>query len=189
MASITGNTDADVELMYSGLRLPVTAGPTLRQTKWRGGLWVTYITSTEGEFVVEVSNGNASCGFLLFPSERYTPLTGSTFGPAFGSNDNWTSYQPATYVGGQNVVTMIADNTRAFFKMFETRALSGGTRSGGPITYSLMDDVKVSENGLLCNDSNAALALAGVATPVVVGIVSAVPSTRNANRLGVDVHF
>lgn len=189
MASITGNTDNDVELMYPGLRLPVTAGPTLRQTKWRGGLWVQYVTSTEGDFVVEVSDGNATSGFLLFPSERYTPLVGSSFGPSFGSNDNWTSYQPATYVGGQNVITMIADNTRAYFRMFETVALAAGTRSGGPITYVLNQDLKISENGLLCNDGDAALALAGVTTPVVIGIVSAVPSNRNANRLGVDVHF
>ena len=189
MASITGNTDADVELMYPSLRLPVTAGPELRQTKWRGGLWVAYVTSTEGDFVVEVSDGNSTGGFILFPSERYNPLVGVAFGPDFGSNDNWTSYQPATGVGGQNVVTMISDNTRAFFKMFETVALAGGTRSGGPITYVLNQNLKVSENGLLCNDSDAALLLAGVVTPVLVGIVSAVPSSRNANRLGVDIHY
>lgn len=175
--------------MYPALRLPVTAGPTLRQTKWRGGLWVMYVNSAEGDFVVEVSDGNKASGFLLFPSERYQPLVGTAFGPEYGSNQDWTSFQPATGVGGQNVVTMISDNTRAFFRLFETIALAGGTRSGGPITYNLNDDLKVSENGLLCNDSDAALALAGVTTPVVVGIVSAVPSTRNGNRLGVDLHF
>lgn len=187
MATITGQTDLDVELMYPSLRLPVTAGPLLRASKWRGGLWVTYIASTEGDFVVEVSDGNSTSGFLLFGSENYalTPPRGT----GAGSNNNWTSYQPATGVGGQNVMAMIADNTRAFFKVFETVALAAGTRSGGPITYTVNDSLKVSENGLLCNDSDGALLLAGVATPVVIGMVSAVPAARNGNRLGVDIHF
>jgi len=186
MGSITGNPDVDVELMYPALRLPVTAGPILRRTKWRGGVYVTYVSSPEGDFVVEQSDGNSVAGFLLFPSERYSPLVGSTFGPDFGSNADWTSAQPGTHIGGQNVVTMIRDGTRAFFRVFETVALAGGTRSGGPIVYNLMDDLKVSENGLLCNDSDVELALAGVLTPVEAGIVAAVPSARNAYRLGVD---
>ena len=186
MATITGQTDLDVELMFPGLRLPVTAGPLLRASKWRGGLWVSYVTSSEGDFVVEVSDGNTAAGFLLMPSENYFPLP-PPYGSGVGSNNNWTSFQPATGVGGQNVVTMIGDNTRAFFKVYETEALNGGTRSGGSITYALNDTLRVSENGLLCNDGDVELALAGVTTPVDVGIVAAVPSTRNANRLGVDI--
>jgi len=189
MSSLTGRTDLDVELMYPGLRLPVTAGPLLRRSKWRGGLWVSYVTSSDGDFVVEQSDGNAVAGFLLFPSEQYPPIVGGVYGPDYGSNADWTSYQPATSIGGQNVVTMISDNTRAYFKMFETIALSGGTRSGAAITYGLNENLYVSENGKLCNDSTGALALAGIADPVLGGIVSAVPSIRNANRLGVDVHF
>lgn len=188
MATVTGTTDLDVELQYPGLRLPVTAGPLLRRSKWRGGLWVAYTTSSEGDFVVEVSDGNLISGFLLFPSESYFPLP-PPYGNGVGSNDNWTSFQPATGIGGQNVVTMIADNTRAFFKVFETVALAAGTRSGGPITYVLNQPLKISENGLLCNDSDLALAAAGVTTPQVVGIVSAVPSSRNANRLCADIHY
>lgn len=187
MANITGTSSLDVELMYPGLRLPVTVGPTLRGDLWRGGTFVTYITSNEGDFVVEKSDGNTTCGFLLFPSENYfyTPPYGN--GP--GSDQNWTSFQPATGIGGQNVMTIIADNTRAFFRVFETIALAGGVRAGGPITYSLMDNLYVSENGLLCNDPPVQLALVGITTPVLIGIVSAVPATRNDNRLGVDVHF
>lgn len=188
MATVTGNTDQDVELQYPGLRLPVTAGPDLRASTWRGGTWVMYVPSTEGDFVVETSDGNQAAGFLLNPSERYFPIVG-TYGINYGSNANWTSGQPALGVGGQNVVTMIADNTRAFFRVFETVALNAGTRSGGPITYGLNDVLYVSENGLLCNDSTVQLGLAGITTPVPVGIVSAVPATRNKNRLGVDIHF
>lgn len=187
MATITGQPDLDVDLMFPSLRLNVTAGPLLRASKWRGGLWVAYVASSEGDFVVRVSDGNSTSGFLLFGSENYA-LT-RPYGTGAGSNNNWTSYQPATGVGGQNVIAMIADNTRAFFKVFETVALAAGTRSGGAIVYAVNDSLKVSENGLLCNDSDGALLLAGVVTPVVIGIVSAVPATRNGNRLGVDVHF
>ena len=187
MSTVTGTTDLDVELQYPSLRLPVTVGPLLRASLWRGGTFVTYVTSTEGDFVVEKSDGNTACGFLLFPSENYAYSPPYGTGP--GSDQNWTSFQPATGVGGQNVMTIIADNTRAFFRVFETVALAGGVRAGGPITYALNDTLYVSENGLLCNDSTVELALAGVVTPVEVGIVSAVPSARNDNRLGVDVRF
>lgn len=188
MATVTGSTDQDVELQFPSLRLPVTAGPTLRSTHWRGGLWVMYVQSTEGDFVVEVSDGTDVAGFLLFPSENYFPIIGN-YGPNYGSNANWTSGQPATGVGGQNVVTMCADNTRAFFKMYETVPLVGGVRGAGTITYAVNEALRVSENGLLCNDSAAELILAGVTTPMTIGIVSAAPANRNHNRLGVDIHF
>jgi len=181
MATVTGAPDLDVELQFPALRLPMTAGPALRSAKWRGGTFVVYVTSTEGDFVVERSNGNSSCGFILFPSENYQS--------SYGSNNNWTSYQPALGIGGQNVVTVIRDTTRCFFRVFETIALAGGTRSGGPITYSLMDTLYISENGLICNDPPIQLALAGVVTPQNVGMVSAVPSDRNDNRLGVDYNY
>ena len=75
------------------------------------------------------------------------------------------------------------------FRMFETIALAGGVRAGGAITYSLNDTLRISENGLLCNDSDGQLGLAGVTTPVNVGIVSAVPSASTNNRLGADIKF
>jgi hypothetical protein len=186
MATVTGTSSLDVDLQYPGLRLPVTVGPNLRASRWRGGTFVYYITANE-DFVVEKSDGNTTCGFLIFPSEDYAYAPPYGTGP--GSDQNWTSYQPATGVGGQNVMTIIADNTRAFFRVFETVALVGGVRAGGPITYALNESLYVSENGLLCNDSTVELALAGVVTPVEVGIVSAVPAARNDNRLGVDVRF
>lgn len=178
----------DVDVMVGGDRFPVVAGPELRASKWRGGLWVMYVTSTEGDYVVEVSDGNEVAGFLMFPSERYYPIP-LVGGSDVGSNANFTSGQPATGVGGQNVVTMVSGGARTFFKMYETVALAGGTRSGGAITYSVNEALKISENGLLCNDSDVQLGLAGVTTPVVVGIVSAVPSSRNGNRLGADVKY
>ncbi len=187
MSTVSGNTNQDVELMYPGLRLAVTAGPDLRASKWFGGLWVKYIQSTEGDFVVEQSDGEDVAGFLLFPSENYSFLVSP--GPNYGSNANYTSAQPATGVGGQNVVTMISDNTRAFFRHYETISLVGGVRNGPPIVYAVNEVLYISENGLLTNDSIAELNLVGIANPVPVGIVSAIPAMRNASRLGADLHF
>ena len=179
----------DVELMLSGDRYPVTAGPLLLASGWRGGQFVTFVSSTT-DFVVEKSNGTTACGFIMFQSEKYGPLQPGSFGespsPVVGSPENWVAHQFLQGRGGQNVATMLSGNFRAFFKVFETTALAGGTRSGGLITYALNQNLKVSENGLLCNDSDAQLALVGIPTPVVIGIVSAVPSTRNGNRLCMD---
>lgn len=177
----------DVQLMFPGDRFPVTAGTTLRSTGWRGGLFVRYVTAGD-DFTVEVSDGNSTCGFILFQSENYqsTPPTG--IGP--GSPQNFTSQQLLNPQGGNNVVTMINGGTRAFFRMFETVALNGaGNRAGGVITYVLNEDLKISENGLLCNDSDGNLAVAGVTTPQVVGIVSAVPLTANGSRLCLDMKY
>lgn len=183
----SGENALDVELRFPGDRFPVVAGPTLRTNGWRGGIFVQYVTSAEGDFVVEISDGNNAAGFMLFASEDYelTPPYGT--GP--GSAANWISGQPATGVGGQNVVTMVNGGTQAFWKVYETRRLVAGARTGAAITYTLHDDLKVSENGLLCNDSNADLATVGIANPIVVGIVSAVPSARNMNRLGADIKY
>tara|TARA_B100001094_G_scaffold329535_1_gene392498 strand:- start:201 stop:773 length:573 start_codon:yes stop_codon:yes gene_type:complete len=177
----------DVQLMFPGDRFPVTAGTTLRSTGWRGGLFVRYVTAGD-DFTVEVSDGNEVCGFILFQSENYqiTPPTGT--GP--GSPQNFTSQQLLNPQGGNNVVTMINGGTRAFFRVFETVALNGaGNRAGGAITYALNEDLKISENGLLCNDTDGNLAAAGVTTPQVVGIVSAVPSTANGSRLCLDMKY
>jgi hypothetical protein len=182
----------DVELMFPGDRFPVVAGPDLLTTGWPGGLFVRYITGNQ-DFTVEVSDGNEAAGFLLFQSENYSRLQPGSDGVSpnavVGSPENFLSHQFLEGNGGQNVATLIEGGTRAFFKRYETTALAAGTRSGGPITYVLNEPIKVSENGLLCNDSDVALAAAGVTTPQVVGIVSAVPSDRNGNRLCIDMKF
>lgn len=174
----------DVELMFPGDRFPVSVGPNLRASGWRGGTFVQYVTGDQ-DFTVEISDGNAAAGFLLFQSEDYE-LT-LPYGDGPGSPQNFLAQQNRSPVGGNNVVTMVFSGVRAFFKVYETVALNGaGARAGGPITYNLNDDLKVSENGLLCNDSDVNLAAAGVTNPQVVGTVSAVPSSSNNNRLGID---
>lgn len=183
----------DVDLMFPGDRFPVIAGPDLLASGWRGGIFVQYVAGGE-DFTVEVSDGNAVAGFILFQSERYEPLIPGSDGVSpnqvVGSPENWISRQFRAGQGGQNVATMVSGGTRAFFKVFETEALTGGgTRTGGPITYSPNDPLKVSENGLLCNDSDVNLAAAGVTTPSVVGIVSAVPSDQNGGRLCMDMKY
>ena len=88
---------------------------------------------------------------------------------------------------------MISGGTRAYFRVYETVAINiaTGLRDGGAgnLTYSLNDALRVSENGLLCNDSDAALAAAGIAAPVQVGIVSSVPAEDNDQRLCIDLKF
>ena len=183
MASVQGALSNDVELMFPGDRFPVSAGPAMITNGWRGGIWVMYVTSITGDFVVETSDGTMAAGFILFQSEQY-PATHIEE----GSPGNWLAHQPRS-CQGSSVVTMVSGGTRAFFRIFETVALAGGTRSGGAITYTLNDTLKVSENGLLCNDSDVQLGLAGIANPIVVGIVSAVPSAGNENRLGADIKY
>jgi len=166
----------DVDILVRGDSFPVYAGPSLRDSGWRGGLWVQYVDGDQ-EFTVEVSDGNSVAGFLLAPSETRVPP---------GSVQNWTSIQLRRLPG---VTTLSSEGPRGYFKMFETVALSGGTRSGSAITYTRGESLKVSENGLLCNDSDSELALAGVTAPHVVGIVSSPPSTRNQSRLGADIKY
>jgi len=187
LVSSSTSEKLDVEMRIPGDKYSVIAGPNLRANGWRGGIWVQYVTSTEGDFVVEISDGNDATGFLLFPSEDYD-LT-RPYGTGPGSPQNFISSQPREGVGGQNVVAMICGGPQAFFTVFETRRLVAGNRTGAPIIYALMDDLKISENGLLCNDSNVDLATVGIANPIVVGIVSAVPSVRNLNRLAADIKY
>ncbi len=182
------SAELDVQLMFPGDRFPVIAGPVLLANGWRGGIFVMYATGAT-DFTVELSDGNSVAGFLLFQSEDYDLAL--PFGsPRPGSPANFISQQVLSGRGGQNVTTMVNGGTRAFFNQFETVALTGGgVRAGGAITYVLNEDLKISENGLLCNDSDANLGAAGVTTPHVVGIVSAIPSTLNTNRLCVDLKY
>lgn len=177
----------DVELMFPGDRFPVVAGPTLLTTGWRGGLFVQYVTASE-PFTVEVSDGSNVAGFILFQSEDYD--LSRPYGNGPWSPENYQAHQYLSGTGGQNVATMVNGGTRAYFRVFETVALDAlGARTGGPITYVLNEDLKISENGLLCNDSDANLIAAGVATPTVVGIVSAIPAVDNGSRLCIDMKY
>jgi len=144
-----------------------------------------YVTPTGvDDFVVEKSDGNDVAGFLIFSSENYAP------GQSWGSVNNYTAGQvrqsPAA-ASGASTVTMMNGGGRYLTFVYETVALGGGgVRNGGPAVYTLNEPLKVSENGLLCNDSDLFLAAAGVVNPHVVALCSAVPAARNNLRLGFD---
>lgn len=161
----------------------VVPGPQLRLSGWRGGQWVRFIPPTGvDDFVVEKSDGVDASGFLSESSENYT-----RGGP--GSPVNYTSQQ---FRGdGVSALTMMAGGGRVLFLVFETVALTaGGVRSAGPITYNLNDPLKVSENGLLCNDPDAnLLAATGGSVTLVVGYCNLVPAERNNFRLGLELKF
>ena len=188
LANSAPDDTLDVEMMFPGDRFPVTTGETLRRTGWRGGVFVQYITTSSEDFLVEISDGSNVAGFLLFQSENYGSLQPG--GPGVGSPENFIAKQFRNPVGGNNVATMVNGGTRAYFRVFETVALGGGgLRNGGAASYTLNEPLKISENGLLCNDSDVNLNAAGVASPTVVGIVSSVPSAKNDNRLCVDLKY
>lgn len=178
----------DVELHNKGDKFPVQPGPILLSTGWRGGIWVRYVTG-EVDFTVELSDGNSCTGFMLFQSEDYQPPP-PPLGLGVGSPENYISHQFLDGKGGQNVATIVAGGARALFKVYERFALNGGIRDPNlPITYLPNEPLKVSENGLLCNDSNIELALAGVVTPQTVGVCSMVPHQGNQFRLGLDLKY
>jgi hypothetical protein len=176
----------DLVIEHKGDNVPVVAGPVLRASGWRGGQWVRYVPPTGvDECEVAVSDGNEVAGVLIFPSEAAAP------NEEFGAPLNYTGQQVRTNQGavaGASVVTMMNGGGRFFYLFYETVALIGaGTRTGAPITYTLNEDLKISENGILCNDSDVNLAAAGVTNPHTVGICCSVPATRNGGRLGLDM--
>jgi len=192
MSRFTDNVSErlDVELMMDGDRHEVAVGPLLRRSGWRGGLWVKYVTPTNPLqlFEVEVSDGVDGTGFLLFASDDFAP-----FGPP-GQRWNWTSFDPrsnSAAPSGTNVVTMVNGGARALFKVFETVSLdAGGVRIGPPAVYNLNDLLKISENGLLCNDPDARLLLAtGGVRVLVTGFCSVTPDSLSGNRLGLDLKY
>jgi hypothetical protein len=192
MGNITGQVDRDVELMFPGDRFPVSAGPALRVSGWPGGQWVMYVVSPEGDYVVEASDGNAAAGFLLQQSESNRNGSGAIprrLGGGAGSPTDWTNIQYRRSHVATNTLTMVNGGTRALFSVFETVSVVAGARTGPALVYTVQDDLKISENGLLCNDTDGALATVGIAAPVVVGIVSAVPSDLNGGRLSMDMKF
>lgn len=186
--SLRLRTADDVEVLHYGSRYVVTAGPILRQTKWFGGVFVQYVDPAGpiNDFLVERSEGLAACGFLLNPSENYAdPRSGAAY-------RNYTSIQPAnpqatTFASGGSTETLMTGGGQFLFRHYETVALTPlGVRAGGPAVYNLNDVLKVSENGLLCNDPDAFLLLATGGTAVrTVGICCAIPE-YTSGRVGLD---
>jgi len=181
----------DVEVLIHGDRLPCTPGPALRASKWPGGLFVMFIPPIDvNDWLVARSDGVSAVGFLMFPSENYNDPRGAA------GYRNWTSMQPANsgaqvLPSGAATQTMVAGGGRFMFKQFERISLDvAGARVGPPAVYTLNQKLKVSENGLLCNDPDARLLLAtGGTETIFVGYVSAVPGARTGDRLGMDHKF
>jgi len=142
------------------------------------------------DWLVARSDGVSAVGFLMFPSENYNDPRGAA------GYRNWTSMQPANsgaqvLPSGAATQTMVAGGGRFMFKQFERISLDvAGARVGPPAVYTLNQKLKVSENGLLCNDPDARLLLAtGGTETIFVGYVSAVPGARTGDRLGMDHKF
>ena len=175
----------DVPVLHYGSKWNVVVGPGLRASGWRGGQFVMYSTMTGSiPFEVEKSNGDFVSGFLIHPSEYSAPNA------SWGATENYTSLPKRTeqgFVSGAGVVAMACDNGRFGFKVYETQAIGlGAVRDGGPIVYALNQNLHVSENGLLCNDSVVKLAQVGITTPQLLGVVSAVPTINNDYRVFMD---
>jgi hypothetical protein len=84
-------TSEDLVVMKHGDRSPVTAGPLLRDSRWKAGIWVMYVENENNaaEFTVERSNGVYATGFLMYGSEDYASARQSGY-------RNFTSYQQMT---------------------------------------------------------------------------------------------
>lgn len=176
----------DVQVMHYGSKWNVKIGAGLRNTGWRGGQFVMYTppTNVADMFEVEKSDGNYASGFLVHPSE----FSGSD--TQYGATSNYTASikrDSQGSVSGAGVVAMALDNGRFGFKVYETEAIGAGAlRDGGATVYTLNENVYVSENGILCNDTVVKLSQVGIITPQLVGIVSAVPTSHNDYRLFID---
>lgn len=190
MSESARDVTMDLEVQIPGDRYTVAAGPVLRETGWVGGLFLTYVPPTGPEdFMVEVSDGNSAAGFTIFPSENY--YSEESWLNGWDTSQNYTSYQNRgeLTVGGAGSIVVVAGGGRCIFKHYETQALVAGQRTGAPIAYNLNQELKVSENGLLTNDSDLDLATVGITTPQVVGICCAIPTSRNNYRLGLQLRF
>lgn len=183
-------TDDDVMVMKQGDKMTATAGPILRSTGWRGGQWIDYAAvqvPPVSQFTVEKSGGIYTTGFILYGSENYND-------PRFSTYRNYTSYQNKSdfvaVASGASVVTLIVGGGRFLFRNYETIALDAfGVRDGGPEIYTINLPMKISENGLLCQDPDALLLLAtGGTAVIVVGLCSKVPTPDDV-RLGLDLKY
>jgi hypothetical protein len=178
----------DITVIRNGDKYRITVGPILRRSKWKAGIFVKYVedeTATD-EYTVERSDGVDVAGFLLYGSEDYTD-------PQISNYRNYTSYQNAGFLANANgsaVLTLISGGGRFLFSEFETISLdAGGVRQGPPIVYRLNEKLKISENGLLCNDPDDRLLLAtGGDETVVIGNVCKIPSSIEP-KLGFDMRY
>ncbi len=188
MSQQTPELYTDVIIQINGDKLPAKVGPGLRATGWRGGTFVRYIAPDNlvDEYVLEASAGSSGVGFLAFPPEGYGIGEGD-----WGAENNFLGQQLRTGAGsvaGASTVTITAGGGRYLFKTQETVSLNGaGVRNVNPAVYVLNQTLFISENGLLCSDTSDNLILAGVATPIAVGVCSAVPHARNGFRVGLDL--
>lgn len=174
---------SDLTVLKAGERYPVRVGPNLAAAGWKAGAWVRYVAPTDGVdlWFVEASVGVVVSGFLMYESEDYSDPTHTTY-------RNYTSYQNRVSNSGARVVTMIAGGGKYLFARFETVSLDAfGARVGPPITYAVGEALRISENGLLCNDPEARIILAtGGTSAVMVGQCHRTP-TATLNKLGLDM--
>lgn len=183
-------TDNDLDVLKAGDKIQATAGPILRSTGWRSGQWVMYAdvqTPPVSEFTIEKSNGIWATGFILYGSEDYSDPRRSTY-------RNYTSYQNrsdfSAVASGASVITVIEGGGRYLFNLYERIALDAfGVRAGGPAVFSVNLPLKVSENGLLCQDPDARLLLATGGTDVLVAGPCCKVPTETDPRLGLDMKY
>ena len=190
MSTALNLTSDDLDVLKAGDKLTATAGPIVRASGWVAGQWVRYVdpqVPSVSEFTVEKSDGVTAAGFMLYGSENYSDPRRSTY-------RNYTSYQNASsfaaVASGASVVTIMVNGGRFLFRNYETVALDAfGVRAGGPAVYTVGFPLKISENGLLCQDPDALLLLATGGTSVLIaGVCSKIPTT-NDPRLGLDSKF
>ena len=179
-------TSEDLTVMKHGDRSPVTAGPILRRSRWKAGVWVKYVENENNaaEFTVERSAGVYATGFLMYGSEDYTNARQSTY-------RNFTSYQqtgPLASASGASVLTLIMGGGRFLLTQFEQFGLDAQGNRTAPPNYQLNQNLKVSENGLLCNDADVDLnAKTGANISLVVGVCCKTPGTDG--KLGLDLKY
>ena len=189
MDSSTENDDG-VVVLKQGDKFTATAGPLMRASGWQGGQWLMYAAvqvPAVSEFTMEKSTGIYATGFTIFGSENYS-------NPRESAYRNYTSYQNRStnvaVASGASVVTIIVGGGRFLFRNFETVALDVlGVRSGGAAVYNVNLPLKVSENGLLCQDDDVRLLLAtGGVEVILIGLCPKVPTTADP-RLGLDLKY